>query len=304
MSWRKLGHVYVAAGERPWRASHAFCPTVMELGERLRVLCAFLDREKVGRLGFVDVDAADPRRVLAVSEQPALDAGAPGTFDDNGVTPLSVVRLADGRWRLYYAGWQLGVQVRYYLFTGAAESEDEGRTFRRVSRVPVLDRSDGELMVRTGGFVRHGPEGFRMWYAGGSQWVAGPDGVRRPEYALRHVRSADGLAWPASGDVCLAPRGDEHGFGRPAVLYEQGEWRMWVSVRYLSRGYRIGYATSADGLAWRRHGEPAGLDVSDDGWDSEMVCMPCIRDTPAGRVMFYNGNNYGETGFGVALAEA
>jgi len=303
MSWRKLGHVYVAAGERPWRASHAFCPTVIDLGERLRVLCAFLDRDKVGRLGFVDVDPEDPTRVVEVSEQPALDAGAPGTFDDNGVTPLSVVRLPDGRWRLYYAGWQLGVQVRYYLFTGAAESEDGGRTFQRVAQVPVLDRSDGELMVRSSGFALPDGDGFRMWYAGGSEWVVAAGGVRRPEYALRHIRSADGLTWPASGEVCLAPGGDEHGFARPAIVRDGDELRMWVSVRFLSRGYRIGYATSRDGLEWERRDDEAGIDVSAGGWDSEMVCLPCIRDTPAGRVMFYNGNNYGETGFGVALAE-
>ena len=152
MSWRKLGRVYVAAGERSWQQTHAFCPTVLDLGERLRVFCAFLDADKVGRLGFVDVDRADPKRILEVSAEPALDVGAPGCFDDNGVTPLAVVRLADGRLRLYYAGWQLGVRVRYYLFTGAAESDDDGLTFTRVSQAPVLDRSDGELSMRTGGF--------------------------------------------------------------------------------------------------------------------------------------------------------
>jgi hypothetical protein len=216
---------------------------------------------------------------------------------------LSVVRLQDGRLRLYYAGWQLGVRVRYFLFTGVAESEDDGVSFTRVSRAPVLDRSDGELSMRTGGFTTRTDEGFRMWYAGGSDWVTTASGATRPHYALRHVRSADGLVWPAAGDVCLEPRPDEHGFGRPAVIHEHGRFRMWLSIRYRATGYRMGYAESADGLKWERRDHEAGLEPSSEGWDSEMVCMAAIADTPAGRYLFYNGNNYGETGFGVAVCE-
>jgi len=44
-----------------------------------------------------------------------------------------------------------GVGVRYFLFTGLAESEDGGESFVRASRVPVLDRSDEELHVRSSG---------------------------------------------------------------------------------------------------------------------------------------------------------
>ena len=78
---------------------------------------AFLDHDSVGRIGWVDVDAADPTRVLAVSEEPALDVGRPGEFDDSGVNPLSAFRY-DGRLWLYYVGWQRSVRVPYLLFTG------------------------------------------------------------------------------------------------------------------------------------------------------------------------------------------
>ena len=303
VAWRKLGRAYVAAGERPWQRTHAYCPTAVALdGDRIRVLCAFLDEHKVGRVGWVDVDARDPVRVLEVSQRPALDAGRPGTFDDSGVTPLSAVRLDDGTLRLYYAGWQLGVRVRYFLFTGVAESRDDGLTFERVRETPVLDRSDGELHMRTGVHVRPGGGGWRMWYAGGSDWV-GAGEAAKPRYALRHLESADGLRWGAAGDVCLAPREGELGFGRPCVLDHGDGLRMWYSLRTAHRGYRIGYAESPDGRAWERRDDLAGIDVSDAGWDSEMVCLSCVLPTPYGTYLFYNGNNYGETGFGVAVSE-
>lgn len=304
--WRKLGRVYVADGEASWATSHAYVPTTVRLRDDLiRVYCAFRDAEGIGRVGFVDVDVEDPTRVVSVSERPVLDIGAPGRFDDNGVTPLSIVRLDDGTLRLYYAGWQLGVRVRYFLFTGLAESTDGGQHFKRVSEVPVLDRSDGETSTRTGGIVLRAPGGgWRMWYAGGSDWIAGsgerPD---RPSYALRCAESGDGVTWPASGTVCLAPGPGEHGFGRPAILADGDLLRMWYSRRLLDVGYRIGYAESRDGRAWVRMDDHAGIDVSETGWDSTMQSMAAIEQTPAGTYLFYNGNDYGATGFGVAVAE-
>jgi hypothetical protein len=97
--------------------------------------------------------------------------------------------------------------------------------------------------------------------------------------------------------------GDEFGFGRPYVIHEDGRYRMWYSSRTVSKGYRIGYAESDDGLAWTRRDELAGIDVSASGWDAEMACYPYVQRTPFGRYMFYNGNNYGESGFGVAVLE-
>ncbi len=127
MRWEKLGLVYAPRGESVWAQAHAFLPTSRLLGDgRIRVYAAFRDREQVGRVGFVDVDARDPSKVLHVSERPALDVGEPGTFDDSGVSPVSLVEH-EGRLLLYYIGWQLGVKVRYALLMGLAESDGRRR---------------------------------------------------------------------------------------------------------------------------------------------------------------------------------
>ena len=302
MRWEKLGRVYAPRGERAWARAHAFLPTSLMLDdERVRVYAAFRDDAQVGRVGFVDVDARDPVRVLRVSERPALDIGEAGTFDDSGVSPVSLVEH-EGRLLLYYIGWQLGVKVRYTLLMGLAESADGGETFRRASRVPVLERSDGELFVRSAGFVLKDAGGFRMWYVAGDRWVE-VAGKQVPTYNVRHLESDDMLNWGKSGRVCLdlAPGGDEYGFGRPFVVREGGLYKLWYSVRTVSRGYRIGYAESPDGLDWERRDAEAGIDVSPEGWDSEMVCYSCVQPTKYGTYMFYNGNNYGGSGFGAAV---
>jgi predicted GH43/DUF377 family glycosyl hydrolase len=305
VQWRKLGRVYCAGGEQPWAASHAYCPTpvLVDGGERIRVLCAFLDSAKIGRCGWVDLDRTDPRRVVGVSGKPALDIGAPGTFDEHGVTPLSLVTLDDGRMRLYYAGWQRGLGVRYTLFVGAAESDDEGLSFTRVSRAPLLDRSDSELYVRSSAFVTRAQAGWRMWYAGGSEWVGEADNAR-PRYALRHATSADGISWPDAGDLCLEPRPDELGFARPCVLQRGSLLHMWYSRRGSAGGYDLGYATSHDGLAWDREDDRCGLQRGEPGaWDADMVGLSSLLVTGTDMLLFYNGNGYGATGFGVATAE-
>ena len=301
MTWRKLGLVYRPEGEYEWARSHGSVPTSMMLDDdRIRVYVSFLDRDTIGRIGFVDVDARDPLRVLGVSERPVLDLGAAGTFDDSGVMPVSIVR-DEGKVFLYYIGWQRGTRVRYYLFVGLAVSEDGGDTFRRCSQVPVLDRSDGELFVRTAAHVRRDEGRWRMWYVAGDKWID-VKGKQVPTYNMRYLESPDKAVWGKEGRVCLDLEGDdEYGFGRPFVVREGSRLRMWYSIRTVSKGYRLGYAESTDGLQWERRDDEFGLGVSATGWDSEMVCYGCLQDTKHGTYLFYNGNNFGETGFGVAV---
>jgi hypothetical protein len=299
--WEKLGLVYVAGGEQPWAQSHATLPTTMLLdGERIRIYVALLDAAGVGRIASVDVDARDPRRVLGVSARPVLDCGAPGTFSDNGVNPLWLLPH-DGLLYLYYVGFQLGTKVRYTLFTGLAVSEDGGDSFRPTSQVPLLDRSDGELFVRTATCVRRVGERWRMWYIAGDSWVEGR-GKQLPCYQLRYQESSDPTRWGPHGLLSMpVSGGDEHGFGRPFVVLDGEIHRMWYSIRTISRRYHLGYAESLDGRAWTRKDEEVGIAVSESGWDSEMVCYCCLQQTRYGTYMFYNGNNFGETGVGVAV---
>lgn len=301
MSWTKLGQVYVADRRHRWASSHAYVPTPLLLdNDRVRVYAAFRDPDGIGRVGYVEVDGSDPTRVLEVSEQPVLDIGEPGTFDDSGVTPVSLVRAGADIY-MYYIGWQKGVRVPYFLFTGLAISTDGGRSFRRFSRVPILDRCDQELMLRSAAHVQLDQEKWRMWYIAGSDWTSVGD-KQLPVYNIRYLESVNGRSWGTDSRVCIDLEGpDEFGFGRPFVLKQADKYQMWYSIRRRSSGYRIGYAESDDGVSWQRADHRAGIDVSSSGWDSEMVAFASVVESRHGQYMFYNGNNYGETGFGVAV---
>ena len=120
---------------------------------------------------------------------------------------------------------------------------------------------------------------------------------------MRTADSIDGLTWSAGGSVCIDLEGDEFGIGRPWVVADRDRFRMWYSIRSHSRPYRIGYAESGDGLLWRRLDDRVGIAASAAGWDAEMVCYAAVIDAGGRRLMFYNGNRHGATGFGVAVLE-
>ena len=63
-----------------------------------------------------------------------------------------------------------------------------------------------------------------------------------------------------------------------------------------------GAIPSGDGR-WRLALDRACLDVADRGWDSGMVEYPFVLDHGGQYFMFYNGNGYGKTGFGLAVLD-
>lgn len=302
MKWREHGVVWAPDGSLPWARSHATCPTPVQLPDGiLRVFIQCRDSENVGRVGFVDLDPEDPRKVVRAAREPVLDAGAPGHFDDNGVFQTCVFFGPDGRLWMYFVGFELCHRIRYRLLTGLAFSEDGGLSFRRAKTTPILERSPAEPFFRCGPFVLCEEGIFRMWYIGGGGWEE-VGGKAMPVYDLRYMESSDGVHWPEAGRVVLPVSDpDEHGFGRPYVVRDRGGYRMHYSIRKRSLGqYRMGYATSPDGLAWTRRDGDLGLEVAPGTWKSEALAYGA--EVPLGERtwLLYNGNDFGGTGFGLA----
>jgi hypothetical protein len=52
-----------------------------------------------------------------------------------------------------------------------------------------------------------------------------------------------------------------------------------------------------------RQDEASGIDVSQSGWDANMIEYPFVFDHAGRRYMLYNGNGYGATGFGLAVLD-
>lgn len=303
MRWRRCGVIYKPDGSSPWATHSALQPTPLRWSpDVIRLYLGFRDAAGVGRVGFVDVDAKNPSRVLQVSQSPVLDIGEAGAFDDNGVVPSAVI-AHQGRIYLHYAGYQLGVKIRFTVLGGLAISDDGGDSFRRVRPVPALERTPDEMFFRVAHTVRAEDGVWKVWYGGGSEWRTEAK-KSLPVYDIRYLESADGLSFPGKGRVVMANgNADEHRVARPYVIRHGGVYKMFYSVGTVSKGYRLGYAESTDGLSWRRRDAELGLDVSAVGWDSQMMAYSSVVENGGRFYLFYNGNDYGATGVGYAELE-
>lgn len=308
--WRKLGRIFSVAGDRPWNRSHAQVPTALLMNERIRVFYSTRDDANRTCTSFFDVAAGDPTRVLYVHAMPVLEPGRRGAFDDCGAMASAIVRGGDGI-RLYYLGWNVRNTVPFHNAIGLALGDHDAVTFARFSEGPLVDRSVFDPYFCSTLDVMYGTGGlWRMWYASGTEWRES-DGRLEPLYNIKYGTSADGIAWRRDGTVAVDfAAADEGGLVRPSVHASAEGYRMWYSRRSwreyrdsAAGSYRIGYAVSADGMRWTRRDEEAGISVSIDGWDSEMIEYPNVVLADGTMYLFYNGNGFGRTGIGVAVAE-
>lgn len=304
--WKKKGQIFCPDNDG-WMASHATLPTVLLLDDRFRVYFAARNDKGQSSIGYVDVDRADPARVIGTSEKPVLTPGKLGMFDDSGVQPNCVLRF-DGKVYLYYLGWNPSVSVSTRNNTGLAVSEDGGLTFERPFDGPVLERTPEEPCFAYTPEILIEDGVWHCWYGSGLKWVI-TGGKPEALFTIKYATSKDGVTFDRPNHTCIHPSHEMEVACRPAIVKQNGVYRMWYSVRGASdfRGgensYRIGYAESTDRLTWERMDSESGIDVSEDGWDCEMVCFCSVVEADRKLHMFYNGNGFGLTGIGYAFLD-
>ncbi|MFJ2365662.1 hypothetical protein ACIPIN_18490 [Pseudomonas sp. NPDC087697] len=300
MKWNKLGHVFSPTGTNGWKKNSALTPTPILLNDNvIRVYAGFRDEEGISRIGYVDVDAKDPTKVLKVSEVPVLDRGRDGCFDDNGVILGDVIRCGNVL-RMYYVGFQIVKRAKFLAFTGLAESTDGGDTFSRVSEVPVMDRAEAGTTIRAIHSVLFEDGIWKVWYAVGDSWTL-INGNHYPDYNIWYTESVDGRTFNQQELLCIDVEGDEYRIGRPSVYKVKDKYYMFYTKGGTSGlDYFPGLAVSSDGKHWERQDSNFGLTLSEDGFDSVHLCYPRLVAVGEKTYCFYNGNNMGAEGFGVA----
>jgi hypothetical protein len=307
MKWEKNGHIFSVSGEGGWMNTHAQLPTPLIKKDEgvLRVYFSTRSKQSESGTSFVDLDLDNIRRVIRVNENPILPLGSPGMFDEHGVMPACAIQEGENVF-LYYSGWQRSTGVLYNNYAGLAISEDGGETFRRAFNGPVFDRTTYEVYSATSPLILKDNDLWHAWYSAGTNWHT-IDGKLEHTYDLKHATSLDGRQWRQNNETAVAQKDEYEALTMPAVKKIGDEFHMWFSYRGSAgfRGvgdsaYRIGYANSRDLITWARDDLSAGIDLSETGWDSEMIAYPAICDVNGDTIMLYNGNGFGVSGFGFA----
>lgn len=300
MKFIKKDKIFEWTSPNDWWKSNTMAPSAIYWENKIRVFIGAWDEKPVSRITYIDLDPVNPTKILKIKDDsPVLDVGEVGMFDDNGVFP-GHASIVDNKIYLYYTGFQTGVNVPHYNFGGLAISDD-GDNFNRVSKAPILDRSDEGLLVRAGQSVIKDGDSYKSTYSVGSEF-AHVGGKLRPTYDVCLQESIDGINFKSIGNkIVSADRSVEHGLGRPQIIKLGDKFFTFYTRRMLDMKYFMGAASSFDCVSWTKENDLFNqIKHSDDGFDSEMIYFPSVVYVPDTKkyLLFYSGNGFGKSGIG------
>ena len=313
--WKKLGKIFDPRDFRKpqWLHEYAQAPSVVIFEAFIRIYFSCrpapdANGQFVSYSAYVDLDRHDLTRTLRVSDQPVLPLGERGTFDEFGTYPISVIKDGDIL-RAFYGGWTRCESVPFNVAIGAAISHDNGESFQKLGSGPALSYSLDEPFILSGPKIRKFNDTYYLFYIAGREWILA-EGRPEPVYKIRMASSHDGIEWTKLNRDLIESRIEpREAQASPDVFFANGKYHMFFCYRYStgyrghSRGYRIGYAQSSNLVDWHRDDDSAGIDVSIDGWDSEMISYPHVFTVDGKTYMAYLGNQVGRYGFGIAMLE-
>lgn len=316
MKWKKLGRVFNPVEHHLPDNCFEFAqsPQALLFDNFVRIYFSTRERDTSGKylshISFVDFDF-EFKNILNLSKETVISLGGLGCFDEHGIFPLNVLRH-ENKILGYIGGWSRRVAVSVETAIGLAVSHDQGETFTRVGAGPVLTASQYEPFLVGDPFVRVFNGTYHMWYIYGVRWIR-ESGHSVPErvYKIGHATSPDGVAWRKTSKQVIKDRLNiDECQALPTVIECDKTFHMFFCYRQAlgfrnqkESAYRIGYAYSDNLVRWVRDDAGIGIDVSEGGWDSDMMCYPHVFRVGSDIYMLYNGNEFGRYGFGLAKLE-
>lgn len=302
-AWQKLGRIATPDPRIFWMATVTGPSFAMQRGSSSLFDLYITGRDVKNRslIGKALLDLRQPDQLISIEAEPIFTLGELGCFDENGVSYPVIVETEHLRY-LYYVGWMPTVLTPFQNFTGLATAPLGSDDFTRVSRAPILERTDAEPFSSGSVYVMKEGAIWRMWYTSFLRWGAS-EHEHKHYYVIKYAESQDGIHWQRDGKICIdIQNSDEYAIGKPSVIKYRHHYYMW----YVYRGeqYRIGFATSPNGIDWIRRDDLVGIDISaGDGWDAKAISYPHVFRYQDYLYLLYCGNDYGREGLGLARME-
>lgn len=299
-NWKKLGQIFVPDNENPYLLSHAANPLPVQIDQDVyRVFYCGRNEEQKSSVGCVDIDI-ERREVVRYPKEPLVTYGPAGTFASHGIS-IGNVYQSNGIDYILFMAWQNPPNAHWRGDIGRLQLTDKEKLEIHPNE-PFLGVDEEDAVSLSYPWVMYHEGQYKMWYGSTLTWEAGNGEML---HVLKYATSQDGQVWERHGLAVPYEIGVAQAFSRPTVIIDDNGYHMWYSYRS-GQGipYRIGYARSKDGRSWERLEQQSGITVSENGWDSQMVCYPFVFDHAGKRYMMYNGNSHGKTGIGLAVLES
>ncbi len=316
MKWKKLGKIFDPTEHKLANNCVEFAqsPQSLVFDDFVRIYFSTRQKDSKGKyishVSFVEFDKKF-KKIKNISKHTIIDRGELGCFDEHGIFPFNIFR-DEKRILGYIGGWSRRVSVPIETSIGLSISINDGRTFKRIGNGPVLTSSLAEPFMVGDPFVQKYNGLFHMWYIYGTKWIESPQEKESQRvYKIAHAISKDGVSWEKENRQIISDTlNNKECQALPTVIAIGKRYHMFFCYREAidfrknkKRAYRIGYAFSNDLKNWIRDDSQAGIDISENGWDSDMLCYPHIFKCNNDIYLLYNGNEFGRFGFGIAILQ-
>jgi predicted GH43/DUF377 family glycosyl hydrolase len=142
---------------------------------------------------------------------------------------------------------------------------------------------------------------YKIWFIG-----VGVKSVDPPDYTMvdriGYVTSQDGIHWTEYEgnpilDLGQTGEWDDSGIETVEVIKDGETYMLWyesyseeIPPGFERPPFKIGYATSLDGVNWRKYSGNPVIDLGPDSWDSRGICSPTVIKDGDMYKMWYAGH--------------
>lgn len=283
-----------------WAASGARLPTPLRIcTDTYRVYFAARCPENFSRIGYLDIYFNENNAfVQSYSTSPSLDLGDVGMFDEHGSLPSAVLQL-DDRLLMFYTGWRRCVQESFFQASiGIAESYDNGITFNRLFKGPILGQNiyDPTLAASPTIFIKD--ERIFLVYCSGKNWIYHSQGPW-PRYLLQAREVLCLNTFRLSDPIDLVSLDAEH-FNQTRgqiISHNAGYSLILCATNGSHMPYHLYSSFSAN--RFPLFTDRPQLITAYDQLDGacQMQCYPAVIEADGCSMLFFNGNQYGKDSF-------
>lgn len=213
-----------------------------------------------------------------VSNAPVVAVGPNNSWDQSRVGSASII--FDGSvFKMWYEGysgstWRIG-----YATSSNGISWSKYPSY-------LIDSLDGGI-----NFNIHDPKvmfidtEYKVWYAASDSSIN--------NIHINYSESLDGINWNSSlVNIMPLSLSWEHDISFPYTIFVNNQYKMWYAARGSYNGsishWRIGYATSTDGINWTKYPTPV-MDIT-QSWEGIDIANPSVLFENGTYHMWYHGD--------------
>ena len=276
--------------------SHAANPVVIKVNRSIfRIFFNSRDEKQRSSVYSIDFDLST-LRLMPDSLKVQFLLNSPNSYFKDGVSLGSHFELNGLNW-VGFMGWINPSDKHWYGTIGKFQLNDNF-DFERIEENPWFDLDNYDQTSLSYPAVYTSKNTMHVWYGTTLAWDGGNGEMI---HILKEKISKDCVRFESTNRVVEWKMGESQAFSRPSVLQIHDKFLMAYSVRGNKTRYRIGFGLIEDHSSIVK--QMCTFSTSTSKWESEMVEYPYLVSHGDSIFMFYNGNDYGKSGIGLAQLE-